>query len=65
MHLVAPLPLACGLVLPTGLARAAMTEPLAVDGAPDDRLDRLTARFAAGGAALLWTLAHALWMTRG
>ena len=55
MHLAAPLTLACGLVLPNRLAKAAMTEQLAVDGEPNERLDRLTARFAAGGAGLLIT----------
>jgi 2,4-dienoyl-CoA reductase-like NADH-dependent reductase (Old Yellow Enzyme family) len=55
MHLAAPLTLACGLVLPNRLGKAAMTEQLAVDGEPNERLRRLTARFADGGAGLLIT----------
>jgi len=55
MHLAAPLALACGLVLPNRLAKAAMTEQLAPGGDPNERLRRLYARFAAGGAGMLLT----------
>jgi 2,4-dienoyl-CoA reductase-like NADH-dependent reductase (Old Yellow Enzyme family) len=55
MHLAEPLALPCGLVLPNRIAKAAMTEQLAPDGDPGERLRRLYARFAAGGAGLLLT----------
>jgi len=53
--LSSPLTLPCGLVLPNRLAKAAMTEQLAVDGEPTERLERLYARFREGGAGLVLT----------
>lgn len=55
MHLAQPLTLACGLVLPNRLAKASMTEQLAPGGDPNERVRRLYARFAAGGAGLVLT----------
>ncbi|WP_031469422.1 nitroreductase family deazaflavin-dependent oxidoreductase [Sciscionella sediminilitoris] len=51
-----PLRLACGLVLPNRLMKAALSEGLA-DGEhrPDDRLERLFARWGSGGYGLVVT----------
>lgn len=43
------------MVLPNRLAKAAMTEQLAVDGDPTERLERLYARFRDGGAGMVLT----------
>jgi 2,4-dienoyl-CoA reductase-like NADH-dependent reductase (Old Yellow Enzyme family) len=47
--------LPCGLVLANRLAKAAMTEQLAKNGDPGERLQRLYARFCSGGAGLVIT----------
>lgn len=51
-----PLPLACGLVLPNRIAKAAMSERLAAaERAPSEGLLRLYERWSRGGAGLLIT----------
>jgi len=56
MRLAAPLRLPSGLVLRNRLAKAALTEGLADRwGWPDDRLERLYRRWAAGGTGLAIT----------
>ncbi|MGO3327275.1 oxidoreductase [Gordonia sp. (in: high G+C Gram-positive bacteria)] len=54
--LSAPLELPCGATLPNRIAKAAMSEQLALrDGSPSDRLRRLYAVWARSGAGLLLT----------
>lgn len=43
------------MILPNRLAKAAMTEQLAADGQPTERLERLYARFRDGGAGMVMT----------
>ncbi|WP_317495430.1 NADH:flavin oxidoreductase/NADH oxidase family protein [Haloechinothrix sp. LS1_15] len=51
-----PLPLACGLILPNRLMKAALSEGLAThDHGPDERLERLYARWGASGYGLIIT----------
>lgn len=51
-----PLTLRCGLQLPNRIVKAAMTEALAdADNNPTPRLDRLYARWAAGGPGMILT----------
>src|SRR5690349_21650107 len=51
-----PLTLRCGLQLPNRIVKAAMTEALAdADNNPTERLERLYARWAAGGPGMILT----------
>src|SRR3954447_9663371 len=55
-RLATPLTLRCGLTLPNRIVKAAMTEALAdADNNPTSRLERLYARWAAGGPGMILT----------